>query len=53
MIDESGPEVKSKAITRFCEKMAELPDGWDLAKGLSQREAGVQMTRGTNKLPPN
>jgi hypothetical protein len=32
---------KSKASTKIIERTAELPDGWDLVKELSQRMAEV------------
>jgi hypothetical protein len=39
MIDDARPGTKSKANTKFIERMAKLPDGWD--KELSQRKAKV------------
>jgi hypothetical protein len=33
--------VKSKASTKFTEKKAKLPDGWDLVKKPSQTMAEV------------
>jgi uncharacterized protein YbdZ (MbtH family) len=41
MIKGPGQGVKSKASTKFIERTAELPDGWDLVKELSQRKAEV------------
>jgi hypothetical protein len=36
------PGVKSKASTKFIERIAKHPDGWDLVKELSQRMVEVQ-----------
>jgi hypothetical protein len=41
MTEDAGPGVKSKASTKFIEKIAKYPDGWDLVKGPSQRKAEV------------
>jgi hypothetical protein len=41
LIEDAGPGVKSKASTKFIERIAKLPDGWDLVKELSQRMAEV------------
>jgi hypothetical protein len=35
------PGVQSKASTKFTERIAKHPDGWDLAKELSQTMAEV------------
>jgi hypothetical protein len=35
------PGVKSKASTKFFERIAKHPDRWDLVKELSQRMAEV------------
>jgi hypothetical protein len=34
-----NPGVKSKASTKFIERIAKYPSGWDLVKGLRQRMA--------------
>jgi hypothetical protein len=34
-------ELRVKASTKFIERIAKHPDGWDLVKGLSQRKAEV------------
>jgi hypothetical protein len=41
MIEDAGPGVKSKASTKFIERIAKHPNGWDLVKQLSQRKAEV------------
>jgi hypothetical protein len=35
MVEDAAPGVKSKASTKFIERTAKLPDGWDLVKELS------------------
>jgi hypothetical protein len=37
MIENARPEVKSKAKTKFIERIAKHPDGWNLVKELSQK----------------
>jgi hypothetical protein len=41
MIEDTRPGVKSKASTKFIERTAKLPGGWDLVKALIQRKAEV------------
>jgi hypothetical protein len=41
MIEDAGPEVKSKASTKFIARRAKYPDAWDLVKNLSHRTAEV------------
>jgi hypothetical protein len=41
MIEDARPGVKSKARTKFIERIAKLPDRWDLVKELSQKMADV------------
>jgi hypothetical protein len=33
MIEDAAPGVKSKASTKFIERIAKHPDGWGLVKG--------------------
>jgi hypothetical protein len=35
MIEDARPGIKSKARTKFSERIAKHPDGWDLVKELS------------------
>jgi hypothetical protein len=37
LIEDAGPTVKSKASTKFIERTAKLPDGWDLVKELTKK----------------
>jgi hypothetical protein len=37
MIKDAQPGVKSKANTKFTERIAKHPDRWDLMKEVSQR----------------
>jgi hypothetical protein len=32
MVEDAGPGVKSKASTKFAERIAKHPDGWDLVR---------------------
>jgi hypothetical protein len=41
MTEDAEPGFKSKANTKFIERIAKHPDGWDLVKDLSQRKAEV------------
>jgi hypothetical protein len=41
MIEDAELVVKSKRSTKFFERIAKHPDGWDLVKELSQRQAEV------------
>jgi preprotein translocase subunit Sss1 len=41
MIEDTRPVVKSKASTRFIERIAKHPDWKDFVKALSQRQAEV------------
>jgi hypothetical protein len=41
MIEDTGPEVKSKASIKFIEKITKHSAGWDLVKELSQTMAEV------------
>jgi hypothetical protein len=36
------PGVKSKASSKFIERIGKHPDGWDLMKELSQRVAEIR-----------
>jgi hypothetical protein len=47
-------ELRVKASTKFIERIAKHPGGWDLVKELSQRKAEVQkMIQGFNWLRSN
>jgi hypothetical protein len=35
-------ELRVKASTKFIERIAKYPDGWDLVKEISQRKAEVK-----------
>jgi hypothetical protein len=39
MIENSRPGVKCKASTKFIERIAKHPGGWDLMKEVNQRIA--------------
>jgi hypothetical protein len=41
MIEDAGSGVKSKASTKFIERRAKHPDGWDLVKEPHQTMAEV------------
>jgi hypothetical protein len=41
MIEDTRPGVESKASTKFIERIAKHPNGWDFVKGLSQIMAEV------------
>jgi hypothetical protein len=41
MIEDTRPGVKSKAGTKFIERIAKHPDRWNLVKELSQTVAKV------------
>jgi hypothetical protein len=41
MVEDAGPGVKSKASTKFTERIAKHPEGWDLVTELSQKMADV------------
>jgi hypothetical protein len=41
MIEDARLGVKSKASTKFIERVAKHPDRWDLVKELSQKKAEV------------
>jgi hypothetical protein len=41
-------ELKVKTSTKFIERLAKHPDGWDIVKELSQRKAEVQIIWGIN-----
>jgi hypothetical protein len=41
MIEDARLGVKSKASTKFIERVGKHPDGWNLLKELSQRMAEV------------
>jgi hypothetical protein len=46
-------ELRVKASTKFIERIAKHPDGWDLVKGQSQRKGEVQeMIRALTGLGP-
>jgi hypothetical protein len=54
MIGQPGPGVKSKASTKFIERIAKHPDGLDSVKELSRTVAEVEeMTQGSNWLRSN